>query len=322
MALRSLVGGAIFAEVSGSGWPLVVALHGWRRDRADMAPATAGLAGTVARLDLPGHGSSPEPPEPWGSPDYAHRVGMAIDELLADLHDEDADPSGQAARREPPADPGGRPVDPSQPAHDESPAELDRPEQFGDASSPGQAGKAEPRVGPTSSGLGAGQAVVVGHSTGGRVAVCLAAQRPELVSGLVLAGVPLLRKPPGKPKPAFRLIRRLHRWRLLSDARMEAWRQRYGSADYIAAHGVMRQVLIRLVGESYEVQLSQLECPVALVWGEFDTAAPLDMAERAAELIPTPHTLDVADGVGHDVHTERPDLVQARIAELSQATPR
>lgn len=267
MALRSLVGGVIFAEVSGSGWPLVVAMHGWRRDRSDMKAATTGLPGTVALVDLPGHGASPEPPEPWGSDDYAHRVGLAIDELVADL-------------TEPP-----------------------------DAPAADQPGAARER------------AVVVGHSTGGRVAVCLAARRPELVSGLVLAGVPLLRRPPGKPALPFRIVRRLHRMRLVSNGRMEAWRQRYGSPDYVAAHGVMRQVLIRLVGESYEDQLAQLECPVALVWGAADTAAPLDMVERAAELIPTPHTLDVVDGVGHDVHTERPELLRTRIVELAALDP-
>jgi pimeloyl-ACP methyl ester carboxylesterase len=54
------------------------------------------------------------------------------------------------------------------------------------------------------------------------------------------------------------------------------------------------------------------------VWGERDTAAPLDMVQRAAELIPTEHTLDVAEGVGHDVHTERPEMLRARITELTQ----
>jgi pimeloyl-ACP methyl ester carboxylesterase len=267
--LRSLVGGAIFAEVSGEGWPLVVALHGWGRDRSDMAPATAGLPGTTVLVDLPGHGASPEPPEVWGSEDYAHRVGAAIDELQLELAG-DEEVSAEEASQAP--------------------------------------------AGPTES---TGPTVVVGHSLGGRVAVCLAARRPELVDGLVLAGVPLLRKPPGKPKPAFRVVRRLHRWHLVSDGHMETWRQRYGSADYVAAQGVMRQVLIRLVGESYETQLAQLECPVALVWGELDTAAPLTMARQAAGLIPTKHTLDVAEGVGHDVHTERPELLHTRIAELA-----
>jgi pimeloyl-ACP methyl ester carboxylesterase len=71
-----------------------------------------------------------------------------------------------------------------------------------------------------------------------------------------------------------------------------------------------------MVGESYEDELARLTCPVALVWGELDTAAPVDVARRAQELIPTPCTLDVVDGVGHDVHKIRPDLLQERAAGL------
>jgi len=42
--------------------------------------------------------------------------------------------------------------------------------------------------------------LAVGHSFGGRVAVCAAAARPDLFSGLVLTGVPLIR-PGGAAKP-------------------------------------------------------------------------------------------------------------------------
>jgi pimeloyl-ACP methyl ester carboxylesterase len=257
MALRSLAQGTVFADVTGSGWPLVVGLHGWGRDRADVAPAVEGLPGTVAVLDLPGAGSSPPPPEAWGAREYATALALVVEELIADI-----------AKR---------------------------------------------------SGEGTDQALLVGHSFGGRVAVCLAAQRPELVSGLVLAGVPLLRRTEqaaATPALGFRIGRRLHRWSLLSDARMEALRQRYGSADYAAAKGMMRLVLVRSVGESYDDELARLECPVALVWGALDTAAPVEVAQRAEALIPTPCTLDVVDAVGHDVHTARPDLLRDRALAL------
>ena len=64
--------------------------------------------------------------------------------------------------------------------------------------------------------------VLLGHSFGGRVAVVLAATRPDLVSSLVLTGVPLTRRTGGRrPAVGYRLARRAHRWGLLSDDRME-----------------------------------------------------------------------------------------------------
>ena len=139
-----------------------------------------------------------------------------------------------------------------------------------------------------------GPAVVIGHSFGGRVAVHLGAKYPELVGALVLTGVPLFR-PQGttapKPKAGYRLARFLHGKGLMSDARMEALRKKYGSADYAAASGVMRQVNVAVVNEDYRPQLRALACPVELVWGDDDTAAPLAIATEALGLL--------AEGRGH-----------------------
>ena len=55
--------------------------------------------------------------------------------------------------------------------------------------------------------------------------------------------------------------------RLVSDDAMEAARQRFGSADYRAAQGIMREVLVRAVNETDEAQLDAVRCPVHLVWG-------------------------------------------------------
>lgn len=140
---------------------------------------------------------------------------------------------------------------------------------------------------------------LLGHSFGGRVAVQLAAGWPEGVERVVLTGVPLLRRTAGGKAPmAFRAAKWLHGKGLLSEERMEAERRKRGSADYRAAHGVMRDTLVRLVNEDYRALLPDVKAPVSLVWGQHDTAAPLAMAKEAADLLPSA-TLSISATSGH-----------------------
>jgi pimeloyl-ACP methyl ester carboxylesterase len=155
-------------------------------------------------------------------------------------------------------------------------------------------------------------AVVVGHSFGGRVATHLAAERPDRVAALVLTGVPLVANPerhPTKSPLAFRVGRALHGKGLIADSRMEALRQRHGSADYRAATGVMRGVLVQAVNETYEVPLAAYPGPVELVWGQGDGEVPMAVAEAAAGL-GRRTVLTVCAGAGHLVPTEAPDCLR------------
>ena len=173
----------------------------------------------------------------------------------------------------------------------------------------------------------AGPIVIMGHSHGGRVAVALADLRPDLVAGLVLVGAPVLRgTAPATPSLRYRVLRRLHRAHVVSDARFEAIRRRAGSADYNAATGVMRDTLVRVISESFEVELGRLQVPVVLVWGANDTDVPLEIAERAEELIThgtSPSvSLRVIPDVGHLTVTESPQAVRAAIETvLTEVTP-
>lgn len=195
---------------------------------------------------------------------------------------------------------------------------LDLP-GFGSSPPPAAAGGARAyaeMVLPTLQEIGDGPFVVVGHSFGGTVACVLAANHPELVRALVLSGAPLLRSPSTKSSPwVYRALRWLHAHRIVSDAKMEAARQKYGSRDYRNASGVMRDVLVISVNESYEDELSRLEVPVTLLWGDADREVPIDVATRASARLSTVHTLRSIQGVGHLVPTEAPDELANVVAE-------
>jgi pimeloyl-ACP methyl ester carboxylesterase len=174
--------------------------------------------------------------------------------------------------------------------------------------SPGGARRYAELVLPALKEIGDGPFVLVGHSFGGTVACVVAANHPELVRSLVLTGAPLLRAPSSrKSPPAYRTLRWLHDHGLVSDERMEAARQKYGSRDYRNATGVMRDVLVASVNESYEAELARLEVPVTLLWGEEDREVPLDVATRAITLVSTTPTLRSLHGIGHLVPTEAPE---------------
>lgn len=157
--------------------------------------------------------------------------------------------------------------------------------------------------------------VLVGHSFGGTVATVVAATRPELVRALILVGSPLVRGPATRRSPlAFRLTKRLHKYSLVSDARMEGARQKYGSSDYRQAQGIMRSVLVASVNESYEEELASLVAPVDFVWGDEDREVPPEIARRASTLVSGAKELHVLPGVGHLVPTEAPDELVTAVA--------
>ena len=160
--------------------------------------------------------------------------------------------------------------------------------------------------------LGPTPLVLVGHSFGGRIATVLAARYPERVSGVVLTGVPLIRSLGKSSSPLrYRVIKALAKRGLIGADAMERARQRFGSADYRNASGILRDVLVASVNESYDDELAAITTPTTFVWGAEDTAAPLAMATQAATLMATPPTMVTITSLGHFVPTEAPTALVA-----------
>ncbi len=174
----------------------------------------------------------------------------------------------------------------------------------------------------------AAEVVVAGHSFGGRLAVQLAAAHPEQVRGVLLTGAPLFAAQPAnrRPRPRwrYRAVRALARSGLVGERWLEAMKLRYGSADYRAASGVMRDVLVRAVSEewddTYLTPLRAISCPVELVWGALDSAVPPSVADRIAKELSGPVSLLVVPGVGHLTPEAVPAQLRAGIDRLLVTT--
>ena len=172
---------------------------------------------------------------------------------------------------------------------------------------------------PVLAQFGTAPLVLVGHSNGGRVATALALSHPERVKAMVLSGAPLIRLANARRSPlAYRLVRALNGRGLIGESRMEAARQKYGSRDYRNATGLLRDILVASVNESFETQLDQIVAPVSLVWGVNDRDVPLEVAERIRDcLVHSVHVeLEVLPETGHLVPTERPLALASHVQQL------
>lgn len=161
--------------------------------------------------------------------------------------------------------------------------------------------------------------VLVGHSFGGRVAVCLAAKYPDRIGPVLVTGAPLVRiGAPRKPATGYRLARSLNRLGMIPDALMERIKSKRGSADYRAATGVMRDILVKVVNEEYRDELGSLS-GLNLIWGASDFEVPLTVAEMAARLVEAGGgvaTIEVVDGAGHMLPTQAPDSLRIAVERL------
>lgn len=133
---------------------------------------------------------------------------------------------------------------------------------------------------------------VLGHSFGGKVAMCLAIRYPERIKRLALLA------PSGVP--ARKTLKKcLRMWAIKATATAVKQADACCKTDYFQAYfvprfaskdyqnaGPMRPILVRSVREDLSPALPSIRCPSLLLWGEQDTETPLEAGRRIARLIP------------------------------------
>lgn len=82
----------------------------------------------------------------------------------------------------------------------------------------------------------------------------------------------------------------------------------------------MRDILVRSVNESYEAELSQLDLPVHLLWGETDSEVPVAVAHAAKEILGESATIEVIEGVGHHIPLNSPERLRSVVVAMLERT--
>ncbi len=150
-----------------------------------------------------------------------------------------------------------------------------------------------------------------GHSFGGRLGLILGAEHPARLGKMVLADSAGLR--PQTPLPArlrletYKRLRdglRAVGLRSLSDSLRSAYNARYGSADFQAAQGVMRDSFVQVVNADLLPYAARVAVPTLLLWGDQDQDTPLWQGQRLEQTIPDAG-LVVYAGAGHYSYLDR-----------------
>lgn len=134
--------------------------------------------------------------------------------------------------------------------------------------------------------------IILGHSLGGKVAICLVAAKQIEVSKIILVGTPGLKLSKNFKVSSrilffkiIRLIAKLPLFKSLIASKLERYRQRFGSEDYRNASGLMRQILVKVVNEDLRALLSEIHIPTLLIWGDKDQTTLPRVGQLMQEII-------------------------------------
>lgn len=162
--------------------------------------------------------------------------------------------------------------------------------------------------------------ILIGHSFGGRIAILMSSRNDvEKVVLIDAAGI--------KPRRGIDYYWKVYTFKLIKKMllllygkergarKVESWRSKKGSSDYRNSTPMMRAVMSKCVNEDLKSVMPMIKAPTLLIWGESDTATPIEDAKTMERLIPDAG-LVVFPKCGHYSFLDNPIGFKAVIREF------
>lgn len=126
------------------------------------------------------------------------------------------------------------------------------------------------------------EVLLVGHSFGGKIALCYASLYP--VEKLILLASPFR---VNEKKAASLKVKVLKFLKKIPGLHVfENWAKRHiGSVDYRNADPMMRKILVEHVNLDLQNEAKKIKCPTLIIWGTEDTEVPVEDAHVLESLI-------------------------------------
>ena len=151
--------------------------------------------------------------------------------------------------------------------------------------------------------------ILIGHSNGGRTILNYAGRNLGSINKIVLidsAGI--------KPKRKFGYYFEVYSFKIMKnilkilpkkfDYLREKALSKFGSSDYKASPEVLRKTMNIILNEDQRKIMPNINVPTLMIWGDKDTATPLEDAKKMEKLIPN-SGIAVLEGAGHYSYLDR-----------------
>lgn len=152
--------------------------------------------------------------------------------------------------------------------------------------------------------------LVVAHSFGARVAIKLAAARPQLIKKMVITGGAGLVKPRSRA-----YMRKVRAYRFVKRFAPAYAERHFGSEEYRTLTPVMRESYKKIVNEDLLAAAAEITCPVLLVYGRDDAVTPAAEEGLAFASAMRGSLLKITEG-GHFSFMQNSEIFNAAVKDF------